>query len=193
MLSIYNGQIFELCWVLIARCVPQILVCVRYHDWLNINGEHLYSAFSTKLKALDTHYFPDRPGINLKPSQLPGKYTVRLPVRCSKTSNLIISCSVWYRVADCICGKALSKCSPLSLTSLGITAATLGDFFALSSNVLLVSRLFCYYDSCLYCISVPSIFPTFSQIYRGHQGFSNLGSFFSKWIIFIICNSIVFI
>ena len=68
-------------------------------DSNNNNGEHLYSAFSTKLKALDTHLNPDRPGINLKPSQLPGKYTVRLPViRRLRTSILTISCTVWYRV-----------------------------------------------------------------------------------------------
>ena len=62
------------------------------------NGEHLYIALfqlSSKLKALDTHYYPDRPGINLKPSQLPGKYTVRLPViRRLWTSILTISCTV---------------------------------------------------------------------------------------------------
>ena len=54
----------------------------------------IYTAFSTKLKALDTHYYPDRPGINLLPSQHPGKYTVQLPVRRSKTSILTILCTV---------------------------------------------------------------------------------------------------
>ena len=64
---------------------PQKLteVHVYYIEKIYTNGEHLYSAFSTKLKALDTHYYPDRPGINLKPSQLPWKYTVQLPVRRS--------------------------------------------------------------------------------------------------------------
>ena len=35
-------------------------------------------------KRFDTHYYPDRPCFKLKPSQLPGKYTSRLPVRRSK-------------------------------------------------------------------------------------------------------------
>ena len=49
----------------------------------NNNGEHLYCAFPHSSKRFDTHYYPDRPGINLKPSQLPWKYTVQLPVRRS--------------------------------------------------------------------------------------------------------------
>ena len=47
------------------------------------NGEHLYSAFPHSSKRFDPHYYPERPGINLKPSQLPWKYTVQLPVRRS--------------------------------------------------------------------------------------------------------------
>ena len=38
------------------------------------NGEHLYSAFPHSSKRFDTHYYPDRPYINMEPSQLPGKY-----------------------------------------------------------------------------------------------------------------------
>ena len=82
----------RLCIVL--KIISQITIA-KFCDLINNNnnnGEHLYSAFSTKLKALDTHYYPERPGINLKPSQLPGKYTVRLPViRRLKTSILTIN------------------------------------------------------------------------------------------------------
>ena len=31
-------------------------------------------------KRFTIQYYPDRPGINLKPSQLPGKHTVRQPI-----------------------------------------------------------------------------------------------------------------
>ena len=62
--------------------------------------ESIYIAlFQLSSKRFDTHYYPDRPGINMKPSELHGKYTVRLPVSWRlKTSKLTISCSVWYRV-----------------------------------------------------------------------------------------------
>ena len=60
--------------------------------------ESIYIAlFNLSSKRFDTHYTIDQVGINLKPSQLPGKYTVRLPViRRLKTSILAISCTVWY-------------------------------------------------------------------------------------------------
>ena len=52
-------------------------------------GVHLHSAFPrTCTKRFDTHYYPNRPCFKLKPSQVPGKHTARLPVRCSKASIL---------------------------------------------------------------------------------------------------------
>ena len=38
---------------------------------INKNGDDLYSSFTHSSKRFDTHYYLDRPGINLKPSQLP--------------------------------------------------------------------------------------------------------------------------
>ena len=56
--------------------------------------ESIYIAlFQLSSKGFDTHYYPDRPGINLKPSQIPGKYTGilvdiwssgKLPIQCKK-------------------------------------------------------------------------------------------------------------
>ena len=45
--------------------------------------------------ALQFNITPDRPVIYLKPSKLPGKHTVRQPIRRSKISNLTISCTVY--------------------------------------------------------------------------------------------------
>ena len=57
--------------------------------------ESIYIAlFQLSSKRFDTQYYPDRPGINLKLSQFPMNYTVRLPVWCPKTSIRTISCTV---------------------------------------------------------------------------------------------------
>ena len=53
--------------------------------------ESIYIAlFQLSSKRLILIITPIDDGINLKQSQLTGKYTVRLPVRRSKTSNLTI-------------------------------------------------------------------------------------------------------
>ena len=61
--------------------------------WYLIMESTYIALFQLSSKRFDTHYYPDRPGINLKPSQLPGKNTVRL-----RTTILTISCTVWYQV-----------------------------------------------------------------------------------------------
>ena len=63
----------------------------------NNNKGHLYSAFPMGLAQSALHYYyPSGPNCILERSQLPGKYTARLPVRRSNTIILTISFTVLY-------------------------------------------------------------------------------------------------
>jgi len=75
------------------------LFCQLWYSTRNNNndniGEHLYSALTLIITPIDQVSISDY----LKPSLLPGKYTVQLTVRHTKTtSSVTISCTVWYRV-----------------------------------------------------------------------------------------------